>query len=462
MLGMDAADRSQTWLGLSARQLLLILIGYFVLLSVYYAFKASQHEGATAILRWQKQLVALQHGEDIFEETAYPNPPIMALILTPVVCGPTDLGLPVLVSGLLWFYLKVGMTLLCLRWVFGLIETPGQPFPLWAKVLTVILSLRSISGDLLHGNVNLFILFLVIGGLAALQKGRDFQAGLLIALAASCKVTPALFFPYLVWKRAWRSLAGCVAGIALFFWPGVVPALSLGWDKNLQCVASWSNQMVRPFVVEGFVTSEHNNQSLPGLVYRLLTHSPSFVTYIDNQWTPERYHNVLSLSQEAARWLVKLAMGLFALLVVWTCRTPRGFFDQRPSVNPRLAAEYSLILLGMLLFSERTWKHHCVTLLLPFAVLSYYLAAWQAQALRRNVLIGALAVAMLLMSTTSISLLGRESGKLAQVYGAYVIAFLVLAGALATILRQAGPASRAGLTAPVVPVGSRHLLDRAG
>ena len=25
----------------------------------------------------------------------------------------------------------------------------------------------------------------------------------------------------------------------------------------------------------------------------------------------------------------------------------------------------------MLLFSERTWKHHCVTLMLPFAVLSY-------------------------------------------------------------------------------------------
>ena len=37
----------------------------------------------------------------------------------------------------------------------------------------------------------------------------------------------------------------------------------------------------------------------------------------------------------------------------------------------RLAAEYSLILVGMLLFSERTWKHHCVTLVLPFAVICY-------------------------------------------------------------------------------------------
>src|SRR5262245_3757967 len=203
---MDASNRSQTWLGLSERQLLFLLLGYFVLLSVLYGFKASQRDGATAILRWHKQLVALQNGEDIFDETAYPNPPIMALILTPIVCGPTNLGLPVLVSGLLWFYLKVGMRLLCLRWVFRFVETPERPFPLWAKVLTVLLSLRSISGDLLHGNVNLFILFLVVAGLAALQQARDFLAGLLIALAASCKVTPALFIPYLVWKRAWRSL----------------------------------------------------------------------------------------------------------------------------------------------------------------------------------------------------------------------------------------------------------------
>ena len=41
----------------------------------------------------------------------------------------------------------------------------------------------------------------------------------------------------------------------------------------------------------------------------------------------------------------------------------------------RLAAEFSLVIIGMLLFSERTWKHHCVTLLLPFAVLAYYLAS---------------------------------------------------------------------------------------
>ncbi len=431
---MDAPSRSTWWNRLTARPLLLGLLLYFVLLSIQYGFKAAKGDGTnSAIMRWRQQLLDMQEGQDIFDEAhAYPNPPIMALILSPVVTWTDAAGLPPFVAGLGWFYLKVVMTLLALRWVFLLVESPSRPYPPWAKVLTVLLSLRSITGDLQHGNVNLFILFLVVAALSAFQSKRDFLAGLLFALAMSCKVTPALFVPYLVWKRAWKALAGCVAGIGLFFWPGVVPALFLGWEENLKCVESWTQNMVKPFVIDGLVTSEHNNQSLPGLVHRLLTDSPSFVKYVDNIWTPDRYHNVASLPPNVARWLVKGCMALFGLLIVWSCRTPRS---QAPEANPRLAAEYSLIILGMLLFSERTWKHHCVTLLLPFAVLSYHLAIeWERRALRRT-LIGALVVAVLLMSLTSISLLGRDTGKLAQVYGAYVAVFIVLAGALTMVLR---------------------------
>jgi len=127
------------------------------------------------------------------------------------------------------------------------------------------------------------------------------------------------------------------------------------------------------------------------------------------------------------------------LLVVWTCRTPRAGPGADP---PRLAAEYGIVVLGMLLFSERTWKHHCVTLLVPFAVLSYYLFLWTRKGLR-TYLIASLAAVVLLMTSTSISLLGRDTGKLAQVYGAYVFAFFVLLAALAVVLRH--PAGKANV-----------------
>jgi hypothetical protein len=320
------------------------------------------------------------------------------------------------------------MALVALHWFFRIVESPGHPFPPWAKALAILLSLRPIMGDLTHGNVNLFILFLVVGGLYAYWHGRDVLAGLLIGLSIACKVTPALFVPYFLWKREWRTLGGCALGLVLFL--VVVPGCFLRFDRNLQLLASWTRHMVAPYVVEGKVTSEHANQSLPGLAFRLATQSPSFV---DEHNNPVSYHNVAALDPSLVGWFLKGCMAAFAGVVVWACRTPT-----RERRGWRLAAEFSLIVLGMLLFSERTWKHHCVTLLLPFSVFAYYLGACRPGPWLRAYLIGSLVVVMLLISSTSTSLLdGLDSAaKMAQVYGAYVWAYLVLVAALVILLRR--------------------------
>lgn len=423
----------------------LALALFFAALSIPYGIKA-WHKGS-AFQRWQPQIRALGDGVNIAQRFNYPNPPIMALLLYPLARLPTaaqTLGLPERAAStfaaLCWFYIKAALTLLAFRWIFELVEGPSRPFPLWAKCLTVLLALRPIMSDLHHGNVNLFILFLVVAALAAYQRRRDVLAGLVLGLAIACKLTPALFVPYFLWKRSWKTLAGCVAGLVLFLWPGLVPAALMGWEHNERHLVSWYYGMVHPFVVEGKVTSEHHNQSLPGLVARLATHSPSFSTYVNNLYTPLHYDNLLNLSPRQARGLVKGCMALFALMVVWVCRTPTT-----PRQGWRLSAEFSIILLGMLLFSERTWKHHCVTLALPFAVICYYLAAAAPSKGLRAYLIGSLAATMLLMAATSNT--GQDGAahhhqlhhlfaKQAQVYGAFVLAYFVLLAALIVLLRR--------------------------
>jgi hypothetical protein len=413
---------------------LLALLVLFAGLGIQYGIKA--HQGGSAFVRWREQILDLDRGEDVYTRYNYPNPPIMALLLTPLVQLDSwvelRFGGPSLAGPLAWFCLKVAMTLAALFWVFRMVEDPERPFPGWAKALTVLLALRPIMGDLYHGNVNLLILFLVIAALYSFQRGRDFSAGLVLALAIACKVTPALFLPYFAWKRAWKTLIGCTAGMGLFFW--VVPACFLGWNENAHELASWADQMVKPFVIEGKVTSEHNNQSLPGLCYRLLTHSPSFSTYEANVYTHVDYHNMVDLSPSVVPWLLKGCMLAFVVLMVWTCRAPLA--DRQ---GWRFPAEFSIILIGMLLFSERTWKHHCVTLVLPFAVLAYALATQPADRRLPRWLIFSLASAMLLMATTSTSFPGwHDSAKIAQVYGAYVWTYLILLAALVALLRGQG------------------------
>jgi hypothetical protein len=462
---MEAVRRAS----LGQRLFVFALALVFVYVSIQYIVKVSKSK--SAINRWAPQIQQIEVGEDINRQYNYPNPPIMALILWPF----SELITHSPIAGaLVWFYLKLGMAVFCLGAVFRLVESADRPFPPWAKALTVVLSIRPILGDLSHGNVNIFILFLVVGSLIAFSRGRDLIAGTLLALAIACKVTPALFVAYFVWKRAWKVLAGTAIGLVAFFL--IIPSLVLGWELNWRSLMSWIDVMILPFVTGGFVTPEHNNQSLPGLIARLLTVAPSYSTYIGGEYFPMRYDNIADIGPHAAGLLVKGFMALFALMVIWTCRAPiaepgRPVRDVRRGW--RLTAEYSLICLGMLLFSERTWKHHCVTLLLPFAVLCYGLAGVEWSKRQRRFFLGVMAGAIVLMTTTSTGIFNERFNKVAdqvetasvvlgpaglaaatqgglftdsiakeaQLYGAYVWAFLLLIAGLTVQLRTCAPAS---------------------
>src|SRR5262249_39689626 len=92
--------------------------------------------------------------------------------------------------------------------------------------------------------------------------------------------------------------------------------------------------------------------------------------------------------------------------------------------GPAFAAECSLILLGMLLFSERTWKHHATTLFLPMLVLVTAAGAGDLSRPWRRFFLTVLAAAATLVVIPSLA--GGEFQNLALVYGAYCAAFGLL------------------------------------
>lgn len=377
-------------------------------------------QSRTAFLRWRPQILALESGADVYREFNYPNPPVMALILAPLA------ELPPLAGLMAWFALKVAMAIAMARMIFALIESGGTVMPFGSKALALALSLHPILGDLSHGNVNLFIAFLVVAGLDCHRRGRDVSAGLLIALAIACKITPALFIPYFVWKRAWKTLAGIALGLGLAWW--LVPGLTLGFEHNRTLLASWFEIMVKPFAIDGQITSEHPNQSLPGLLTRLFTEKPSFVDYAedDGHAVVADVHTIANLGPAVVNAMVKAAMLAFAAVVVWRARS-------RKRAGIAFAAECGLIVLGMLLFSERTWKHHATALLLPVATL--VAAAVSFKMKRLWIVLGAFAVLTLVPSMVE-----SETQDLFLVYGSYTLAYAVLAiGQVMAMRRWSSP-----------------------
>jgi hypothetical protein len=429
---------------------LLVLILAATVLTYFGKIQEPSRDGTytrSAFLRWRGQIEDLDRGVDIYAAHNYPNPPIMALILRPFV------ALPPYTGAVAWLLLKAALAGVMFVWVLRLTAEPGKAFPPLAACVVGVLSLHPILGDLQHGNVNIFIAFLVFASLELFRRGRDLTAGLVLALAIACKVTPALFVVYFGWKglhagwvavrertplfaAVWKSggavLAGCLVGLAV--WLLLVPGVVLGFERNVTLLKSWYAGMVKPFVEEGKVTSEHANQSIPGLAFRLLTHEPSELVYDDdNKPVPNEYRNLIDIGPGGAKWVVRGWQAAFVLALVLLARAPIAVRRQ----GVWFAAECGFIVLGMLLFSERTWKHHATTTALPFAAL---VGCWAFRPTGRGLkvyLFATLAAAALLMNVPSLldkDPLGNDPQDDCLVYGTHTAAFVLLTAGLGVVM----------------------------
>ena len=350
-----------------------------------------------------------------------------------------------------WFAIKVMLTTAVLMMCFEIVRPPAGVFPPMFRSLILLLSLRPILGDLHHGNNNLVILFLICAMLLAWRKGYDVLAGLLLGLAIAFKVTPALFVPYFMYKRSWRTVWATFAGLFLFI--VVVPSSIIGPQFNYVCLTTWYRRMLGPYVEQGVPSAQEINQSMVGVLTRLLT---------DQKTGSGRYDvhlelNLASWPPATVSLLVKgLSVGLVVLLTV-LCRTRTTRRDDH-----RLLGEFALVVLTMLFVSERSWKHHYVTLLLPYTYLCYRIGVTPLKPRVRAVLATAVVLSTLFMATTSTELGGlfaRHQGhKIAQGYGMFLWAGVVLymATAWRVWAEHSDPEVKAAAAVPDEPV-TGHL-----
>jgi hypothetical protein len=211
-----------------------------IVAGIVYSAKAA--DDRSAFIRWRPQILAFWGGKNIWDEYMFPNPPILPLALLPLV------ALPKLTGAMVWFSLKVVMAAAAAAMCFVMARNRSMPkIPGWAQGLILLLAFRPILSDLQHGNNNILILFLVVAALALWRAKRDALAGLTLALAIAFKITPALFFVYLLWKRSWKAAAATLVGLVLCFF--VIPSLFIGPQFNLECLGMWFHRMLRPYVL---------------------------------------------------------------------------------------------------------------------------------------------------------------------------------------------------------------------
>lgn len=254
---------------------------------------------------------AARAGHDIYSVTDngchYVYPPVLAILLTPFAePPPAQIGqphVPFLTSVIVWYAFSV----ICGLWGIHLLATALECTSdksrysrrWWAlRFIPLLVCLPPFFGTLVHGQVNLLMLLLVCGSMAACLREKSFVAGLCLSGAICLKVFPAFLLLYPLWRRDYRFLAGTAAGTALLL--VVIPALYWGTERTWQQHCRFAEVVLMP----GLGTSDDRT------VAKELTE----VTATDSQSLAAIFHKTLYLNRDSRPHLASAAIRLLALL----------------------------------------------------------------------------------------------------------------------------------------------------
>jgi alpha-1,2-mannosyltransferase len=223
---------------------------------------------ATAELRWatgahhffdlrvyQGALRSWMHGGSLYgfvmppgDRYGFTYPPLAALALVPLALMPTGAAAAATVAA------TMAATVAVVALVTGRRPWPAAPrrHQIVGVATLAVLALLATRTTLAEGQINMYMLALVVADLLYLSGGRWHGAG--VGLAAAIKLTPAVFVPYLLitgQRRAAATACGTFAGCAVVgiavapresveFWTRVL------WETNrVGSAGSISNESIR-------------------------------------------------------------------------------------------------------------------------------------------------------------------------------------------------------------------------
>jgi hypothetical protein len=306
----------------------------------------------------------------------YNYPPLFAILITPLADAPAGESrnglLPYPISIALWFVFNLLCVILAVHWLAKGLEDNlplvHRTWPLsrlwWAhRIVPLLICLPPIAHTLMRGQVNLLLLLLFAGMLGALASGRNGRAGVWLAGAICLKIIPAFLLLYPVWRRDWRFLAGCTAGLAIGL--GVIPLLTLGPARTLECYQELADGVLRPGLThDGDPTRAKELTDING------TGSQSFVVVWHNTLHPDRDTRPTH-ADPLLRWSALACGGLLALLTLWIAR--RSWRQPSGQSAAKIYIAWGALILVMLFTSPISHMHyHCLCLPLVMGLLVLY------------------------------------------------------------------------------------------
>lgn len=198
--------------------------------------------------------------------------------------------------------------------------------------------------NLQYGQFYEVLLLMIVSACWMYLRGMEASAGVLIAIAAACKIFPLLIFVALLQRRAWRALAwGVLTGL-------IATGISIG-------VFGWSVHHtylfeILPWAMHGEAMPPYAiNASLSGVLHVLFLSEP--------QWNPNPWHPSI------------LAYALLLPALQMIVLAPAILLIRREGCErERILLEWSAIITASLAISPVPASYNFVLMVFPMSVLS--------------------------------------------------------------------------------------------
>ena len=215
----------------------------------------------------------------------------------------------------------------------------------YARIVMVLALCFPLHRNLVYGQLYIVVLVLVVAGCWCWLRGWQVAAGALVAVAAGCKVFPALLLVWFLRRRQWRALVwGLIAGAGCV---GVSVAV-FGVAAN----RTWLEEIL-PWVMrgEGLGTYALGEASISSVMHALLLAEP--------QWNPHPWHESV------------LAYAVLVPLLQMMVLAPAVLLIRRENRRrERVLMEWSAIVTAALAVSTQTASYNFVLMVFPVCVMA--------------------------------------------------------------------------------------------
>ena len=300
----------------------------------YYLAAQLAHEGVDTSRMYEWDWLQREkdyHGIPIRVIGLAPITPFSTLFVWPLT------GLKPLAAKRVWIVLSLAL-LVPIGWMLR--EMTGLSYERIALLCVLNFPLYR---NLEFGQFYVVLLLLIVAACWAFMRGKHALAGALLAIAASAKIFPVLFFVFFIQRRAWRALAsGALTAAASV----IFSVLVFGWSVHrtyLEEVLPWTlhGEAMPPYVV---------NASISGILHILFLNEP--------QWNPSPWHSSV-LAYSVLQPLLQMLVLAPAILLIHKEDDSAG----------RIVLEWSALLTASLAISTIPASYNFVLMLLPACVL---------------------------------------------------------------------------------------------